>query len=268
MIFFNLWRRGKEYKQMSGRTIAVTLPEVLYERVKITAEASARSVEDVRAHSIALSLPELEGALPPPVRLALAALSLQSDAKLQNIAHSRMNEEQRERLEALAEVQKQRALTVAEESTLTHFMEEAEHLMLRKAEAYRLLARRGHTVFSPYSGKRVFGLFLVQCRQSGATSRGRSTHRRGHIAFPPGTAAMARPFYLGCESNADRRFDPVRSGDSRSAPHEQPNSSASTPPLNGMKLSVVSLRAKRSNLCFCRDCFVANAPRNDRYFLT
>lgn len=133
---------------MSGRTIAVILPEVLYERVKITAEASARSVEDVCAQSIALSLPELEGDLPSKVRSELAALSLLSDAELENLAHSRMSEEQQERLEVLAEVQKQRSLTVAEESTLTQLMEEAQRLMLCKAEAYRLLARRGHDVSS------------------------------------------------------------------------------------------------------------------------
>jgi len=133
---------------MSGRTITVTLPEVLYERVKITAEASARSVEDVCAQSIALSLPELEGDLPSKVRSELAALPLLSDAELGNLALSHMNEEQQERLETLAEVQKQRPLTAAEESTLTQLMEEAQRLMLCKAEAYRLLARRGHAVFS------------------------------------------------------------------------------------------------------------------------
>jgi hypothetical protein len=136
---------------MSGRTITVTLPEVLYERVKITAEASARSVEDVCAQSIALSLPELEDDLPSEVRSALAALPLLSDAELEHIAHSHMTEEQQERLETLAEVQKQRPLTAAEESTLTQLMEEAQRLMLCKAEAYRLLARRGHAVFSSSS---------------------------------------------------------------------------------------------------------------------
>src|SRR5712691_5033721 len=115
---------------MSGRTITVTLPEVLYERVKITAEASARSVEDVCAQSIALSLPELEEDLPSKVRSKLAALPLLSDAELKNIAHSHMNEEQQERLETLAEVQKQRSLTAAEESTLTQLVEEAQCQML------------------------------------------------------------------------------------------------------------------------------------------
>jgi hypothetical protein len=140
--------RSKEPEFMSGRTITVTLPEVLYERVKITAEASARSVEEVCTQSIALSLPELEGDLPSEIRSELAALSLLSDAELENIAHGRMSEEDQARLETLAEEQKQRPLTATEETTLAQLLEEAQRLMLWKAEAYRLLARRGHTVFS------------------------------------------------------------------------------------------------------------------------
>jgi hypothetical protein len=133
---------------MSGRTITVTLPEVLYERVKITAEASARSVEEVCTQSIALSLPELEEDLPPAIRAELAALPLLSDAELERLAHGLMSEENQMRLEMLAEMQKQRSLTTAEETQLAQLLQEAHHLMLRKAEAYRLLARRGHTVFS------------------------------------------------------------------------------------------------------------------------
>ena len=140
---------------MSGRIITVTLPEVLYERVKITAEASARSVEEVCTQSIALSLPELEEELSSETRLELAALSLLSDAELDNIAHGLMSEENQVHLERLAEEQKQRLLTAAEDTTLSQLLDEAQRLMLRKAEAYRLLARRGHAVFSSASTSAV-----------------------------------------------------------------------------------------------------------------
>ncbi|MSQ48030.1 MAG: hypothetical protein EXR78_06520 [Deltaproteobacteria bacterium] len=133
---------------MSGRTITVTLPDVLYARVKITADASSRSVEEVCAQSIALSLPELEEDLPGEARSELAALSLLSDAELEKLAHSSMSEEQQARLETLSEIQKQRPLTAPEEAMLIQLMGEAQRLMLCKAEAYRLLARRGHAVFS------------------------------------------------------------------------------------------------------------------------
>lgn len=133
---------------MSDRTITVTLPEVLYERVKIAAEASARSVEEVCTQSIALSLPELERELSAESRAELAALAFFSDAELENLAHGFMSDDLQERLETLAEAQKQRPLTAAEDTTLSQLVDEAWRLMLRKAEAYRLLARRGHAVFS------------------------------------------------------------------------------------------------------------------------
>lgn len=134
---------------MSGRRLTVILPEVLYERVKRAAEASARSVEDVCAQSIALSLPELEQELPTALRVELAALPLLSDAELEHVAHSSLDEQQQEQLEALAELHKQRPLSATEDAMLARLMEEAQRVMLRKAEAYRLLARRGHAILSP-----------------------------------------------------------------------------------------------------------------------
>lgn len=133
---------------MPGRTITVTLPNVLYERVRSTAEASARSVEDVCTQSIALSLPELEDDLPSEIRSELAALPLLSDAKLEALAHGEMSDESQKQLEMLAEVQKHRPLSVAEETRLNRLLAEAQRCMLRKAEAYRLLARRGHAMLA------------------------------------------------------------------------------------------------------------------------
>ena len=139
----------KEKPSMSARTITVTLPEGLYERVQTTARASARSVEEVCAQSIALSLPELEEELSPPLRAELARLSLLSDTELATIAHGMMDDEMQAELETLATLQQQRALTASEEASLRQLMEEARRVMVRKAEAYRLLARCGQPVFSP-----------------------------------------------------------------------------------------------------------------------
>lgn len=99
------------------------------------------------AQSIALSLPALERELSPNIRSELAALPLLSDTELRSIADSAMEEEGQVRLEDLAELQKRRPLSAAEQSVLAQLMEEAQRIMLRKAEAYRLLARRGHAVF-------------------------------------------------------------------------------------------------------------------------
>ena len=77
-----------------------------------------------------------------------ALASLLSDSELATVAHGMMDDERQAQLEALATLQEQRALTASETATLHQLMEEAQRLMVRKAEAYRLLARRGQPVFS------------------------------------------------------------------------------------------------------------------------
>lgn len=134
---------------MPAQTITLTLPKSLYERAKETSKAVNRSLEQVLAQSIALSLPTLETDLPAAVRSELVALPLFSDAELWAIARSTMDERRQARLQDLAETQKHCPLTTVEQSDLAQLMDEAERVMLCKAEAYRLLARRGYTVFSP-----------------------------------------------------------------------------------------------------------------------
>ena len=134
---------------MPAQTITLTLPKALYERAKETSKAVNRSLEQVLAQSIALSLPTLETDLPAAVRSELVALPLLSDAELWAIARSTMDERRQACLQDLAKTQKHRPLTMVEQSDLAQLMDEAERVMLCKAEAYRLLARRGYTVFSP-----------------------------------------------------------------------------------------------------------------------
>ncbi len=134
---------------MTAQTVTLTLPRTLYERARETAQAIDRPVEQVLAQSIAISLPILEADLPSDVRSDLLALSLISDDELWSIARSTMDEGQQKHLQDLVEVQKHRSLTSDEQSDLDNLMNTAERVMLRKAEAYRLLARRGYTVFTP-----------------------------------------------------------------------------------------------------------------------
>ena len=132
---------------MPGRKITITLPEALYERVQEAAMAVSLSFDEVLAQSLALSLPAMERDLSADLRSDLVALASLSDTELQGIADSVLVEAQQVRLEDLAELQKQRPLSTKEQSDLVQLMAEAQRIMLRKAEAYRLLARRGQTVF-------------------------------------------------------------------------------------------------------------------------
>ncbi len=133
---------------MSAQTVTLTLPKAIYERARETAHIADRPLEEVLVQSIILSLPPLEKDIPSSLRVELAALSLLSDAELWTVARSTMDSEQQTHLETLAEAQKHRSLTPVEQSALARLVDKAERVMLRKAEAYRLLARRGYTVFA------------------------------------------------------------------------------------------------------------------------
>ena len=131
---------------MSQQTVTVTLPEALYERVRETAAAMTRSVQEVLAESIALSLPPLERDLPPEIRSELGPLALSSDEELRKLSREPMAGDRQERLEALAERQKQEPLTDVERAELEDLMAQAQRFMLLRAEARRLLALRGYQV--------------------------------------------------------------------------------------------------------------------------
>jgi hypothetical protein len=136
---------------MPDQNITLTLPEALYRRARETAESLSLPLDDVLKQSIALSLPELENDLAKDLRSGLSALLLFSDEELWNTARSKMDEGEQSELESLAELKKQRQLSDSEQSNLNHLIHQAECVMLRKAEAFRLLARRGYKVFSSRS---------------------------------------------------------------------------------------------------------------------
>ena len=132
---------------MASHTVMITLPETLYERVRISAEASARPVEDVLSQFIATSYPVLADDLSPEVRSEFAGWLLFSDARLWEIAQSRFEQLKQLELEELVVLQKQRSLIEAEQSKLHQLLLESQELMLRKAEAQRLLVQRGIRVY-------------------------------------------------------------------------------------------------------------------------
>jgi hypothetical protein len=132
---------------MASHTVLITLPETLYERVRISAEASSRPVEDVLSQFIATAYPLLDDDLPPEMRSEFAGWLLLSAANLWEIAKSRFDESKQIALEKLVELQKQRLLVDAEQSQFDQLLRESQELMLRKAEAQHLLAQRRIRVY-------------------------------------------------------------------------------------------------------------------------
>lgn len=133
-------------KTMTVRTITVQLPETLYRQAKETAAARSLSIEEVVMQSIAISLPPLEDDLPADLRSALSSLMLLGDDELWAIARSEMDEPDQDRLEALTELREGGTLSYPENEEFEGLLSKSDFLMVKKAEAYRLLTRRGYSI--------------------------------------------------------------------------------------------------------------------------
>lgn len=138
-----------------SHTITITLPDQVYERVKVTAQTMSLLPEAVVEESLSLFFPAFEQEMPVDMQRELASLSLLRDTELWKIAHQTMDEQRQCDLRELADVQKHRPLCSEEHMQLEQLLREAEHIMLSKAEAYRVLAQRGHNIFSPDNLKQM-----------------------------------------------------------------------------------------------------------------
>ncbi len=82
----------------------------------------------------------------PEIRSELGPMALLSSEELRAISRESLDHDRQVRLEALAERQKKQPLSDAERAELDELMEQAQRVMLHRAEARRLLARRGHQI--------------------------------------------------------------------------------------------------------------------------
>lgn len=132
---------------MADYTITITLPDSSYERVRNSAEALARPIEDILSQFITTAYPVLDDDLPQEMRSEFAGWLLFSDADLWKIARNQFPSIKQTELTALVEQQKSRTLTPIEQSRFDQLLLESQELMVRKAEAQRLLAQRGIRVY-------------------------------------------------------------------------------------------------------------------------
>ena len=131
---------------MGQQTVTVNLSDSLFQQAKKTAGVTSLSLEEVLEQSIALSLSRLVEDLPADTDDDLSALELLSDEALWQTARSQMEEDKQIRFEELIEARKMHALSEAEEREFELLFAEGQWIMLKKAESYRLLTRRGFTI--------------------------------------------------------------------------------------------------------------------------
>ena len=126
-------------------TRTVTLPETVYERLAVHAQATHRSIDELVAQNLLRTLPPpVEDDLPPHLQAELDAMARLSDDGLWQIAQSSMNPDKVAFYDLLLERHTTGELTPEGQEMLAQLREDADALMLRKAHAFALLQSRGH----------------------------------------------------------------------------------------------------------------------------
>jgi len=135
---------------MLTHTVTVTLPEPLYEQLQAQAQTLARSLNELVTQALTRHLPPpVESDLPSALQAELTAMASLSNDALWQIARSLMNPDKVAFYDLLLERLHDQSLTVEGREMLTRLREEADALMLRKAQAYALLQSRGYQVSQP-----------------------------------------------------------------------------------------------------------------------
>lgn len=125
--------------------MTLTLPDYVVDQLQIQARMKGRSVAEVASQLLTRTVPPpVEDDLPPALRAELQAMSYLSDDTLWQIAGSKMNEDKVALYDVLLQRHSDSALTPEGRAMLADLSEEADVLMLRKAQAYALLKSRGH----------------------------------------------------------------------------------------------------------------------------
>lgn len=129
---------------MSDYTISI--PDSLYEKAKQIAKETSRDVDDVIRARLEGTFDHPYPDLPADEQAELRAMAYLSDDALFNMMREQMQRTKQERMSALMQKNTQGTITDSEYQALDRLVEDGQRLMLRKAEAMRLLLERGYNV--------------------------------------------------------------------------------------------------------------------------
>lgn len=130
---------------MSGRTVTLTVPSVLYEHLQQRAEQRQHSIEDEVVLTLAATIPDSD--LPPAdLEATLATFTGLDDDTLWQLARSRVAEEDSARLDELGDQRQRAGLTRDELREAEELVQQHDRVMVVRAEAAAVLKQRGHDV--------------------------------------------------------------------------------------------------------------------------
>lgn len=129
---------------LTVQEVVLPLPESVYLRLQLVAQATQQSLTDVLLHAVRVGSPPGWEDVPAEFQADLAMLDRLNDDALWKIARSRQTEDDMLRYQELLDKIASKALTESERLELTELRTEADRFMLRKAHAAALLRWRGH----------------------------------------------------------------------------------------------------------------------------
>ncbi len=130
---------------MTIHTVAVQIPQSLYERLEQAAIKLQKPVDNLLIETLQAAL-ATGGEIPTDIQADIATLDHLSEPALRDVAVSEMLPQDQALIEQLLEQQSQRPLRDEEAAQLDQLRHEYGRVMLRKARAYALLAERGHSL--------------------------------------------------------------------------------------------------------------------------
>jgi plasmid stability protein len=129
---------------MVQQTVMVTLPDDIYQRLKVRAEHARHSVEE---ELLALAAAALDDEpIPLDIQEAVASLPVLDDAALWQAARSRLSPAESDEVEVLHFKQQREGLTDAEKQRLGSLMHQYEKALLIRSHALLLLKQRGQDI--------------------------------------------------------------------------------------------------------------------------
>lgn len=125
--------------------VSLPVPEPLYRRLERVAKITKRSIADTLASAIAVAVPPATD-LPEALADELAGMVWLSDKMLRSAIRPTFTRAQQKRLAEINDIQDERPLTASERTEQAQLLAEYERSMLRRAQAFAILAQRGYSV--------------------------------------------------------------------------------------------------------------------------
>ncbi|GAB4577503.1 MAG: hypothetical protein Fur0022_02340 [Anaerolineales bacterium] len=125
--------------------VTIQISEHLYRQLERVARISKRPVEEVLSLALVIALPPFP-ALSEVLASELAAMIWMSDRSLWAATQPTFSPDEQDRLAALNDLNDERTLTRQEETERTRLLAAYDRAVLRRAQAFAILSRRGHRI--------------------------------------------------------------------------------------------------------------------------